>query len=336
MRLGAAALLAALAVLVQPAASALAQDEEARIIAEERIKPRVVELTISTPAFAEPTKVHVNLPTGYDGHPRRRWPVTYALAGIMNTYRSLNTAVDGVGLTASYPSLVVSPNGDSGYWSDWFNAGAFGPPMYETYVIEQLIPLIDERFRTIPDRSKRAVMGISMGGYGAMMMAARHPDLFSAAATISGAVDSNLVPTGTVLSVAPTFQGGQADAIYGPRATEEVRWRGHNPVDLAANLRDVDLQVRSANGVLNPGIGEDPLSADSASCVVEGGVYMASVSFHDELDRLEVPHLWEDYGPGCHSPANFTREIVDTLAVLARHFGRPAAPPPAEFDYASI
>jgi S-formylglutathione hydrolase FrmB len=82
----------------------------------------------------------------------------------MNTYATFNGFVDGVKLTAAYPSIVVSPNGDSGYWSDWYNGGAFGPPRYETYVIRQLVPLIDRTFRTIPRRSQRAVLGISMGG----------------------------------------------------------------------------------------------------------------------------------------------------------------------------
>lgn len=88
-----------------------------------------------------------------------------------------------------------------------------------------------------------------------MMLAAHHPDLFAGAASLSGAVDSNLPANGAVLSISPTFQGAQPDAIYGPRATQEVRWHGHNPTDLASNLRSLDLQVRSANGVPNPGIG---------------------------------------------------------------------------------
>lgn len=63
-----------------------AQGSEARITAEERVGPRVIELTISTPAFTTPTKVDVNLPVGYDADRGRRWPVTYFLAGTMNTY----------------------------------------------------------------------------------------------------------------------------------------------------------------------------------------------------------------------------------------------------------
>jgi S-formylglutathione hydrolase FrmB len=307
----------------------------ARIISEERIGPRVIELTVSTPAFAAPTKVDVDLPAGYDSDRRKRWPVTYFLAGTMNTYSTFNSVVDGVGLTAAYPSIVVSPNGDSGYWSDWYNAGAFGPPMYETYVVDQLIPLIDARFRTSADRSQRAVMGTSMGGYGAMMVAARHPDLFAGAASLSGSVDTNLPGNAAAVSLSPTFQGAQPDAIYGPRATQEVRWRGHNPTDLVENLRGLDLQVRSANGVLNPAIGENPLSADSVSCLVELGVYSASISMHNALTSSGVPHLWKDYGAGCHTVPNFKREIADTLARFATVFAHPPARP-ASFDYRSI
>jgi S-formylglutathione hydrolase FrmB len=329
------ALTAALAAAILLVLASPALATEARIVSEQRIGPRVIELTISTPAFVTPTKVDVNLPTGYDANPRQRWPVTYFLAGTMNTYRTFNTLVDGVGLTQGYPSILVSPNGDSGYWSDWYNAGAFGPPMYETYVVDQLIPLIDARFRTIATRSQRAVMGTSMGGYGAMMVAARHPDLFTAAASLSGTVDTNLPANAAAVSLSPTFQGAQPDAIYGPRLTEEVRWRGHNPTDLARNLRDLDLQVRSANGVLNPAIGENPLSADTVSCLVELGVYTASISMHRALTGAGVPHLWRDYGAGCHTVPNFTREISDTLKRFTAVFAQPP-PRPASFSHMAI
>ena len=327
------ALLAAFAAVLLLAGPARAA--EAQIIAEERIEPRVVELTISTPAFTEPTKVHVNLPVGYDTEPDRRWPSTYFLAGTMNTYKTFNSFVDGVGLTKDFPSLVISPNGDSGYWSDWYNGGAFGAPMYETYVIDQLIPLIDEHFRTRADRSQRAVMGVSMGAYGSMMFAARHPDLFSSAASISGAVNSNVGAIGAALSLSPTFQGGSIDAIYGPRSSQEIRWRGHNPTDLADNLRGLDLQVRTANGVLNQGIGENPLSADAVSCVVESAVHEASVTFDQKLNELRIPHVWKDYGPGCHTKPNFEREVIETLQDFKRGFTSPS-PAPSPFEYRSI
>lgn len=308
---------------------------EARIIEAKRIEPRVIELTIATPAFVEPTHVHVDLPNGYDSEPTRRWPVAYFLAGMQNTYRSFNGLVHGVALTEGFPAIVVSPNGDSGYWSDWWNGGAEGPPEYESFVIDQLIPLIDEEFRTIPDRAHRAIAGVSMGGYGSMMLAARHPDLFADAATLSGAVDSNRPELSAALSAGSSLQGAAPDAINGPRATQEVRWHGHNPTDLAANLRGLNLQVRTANGTLNPAIGEDPLSVDTVSCAIEAGVHDGTVSFNQKLDELGIPHLWKEYGPGCHTPENFEREISATLEVFAEQFAHPA-PEPTTFNYESI
>ncbi len=73
-----------LLALLAAQVAAPAEANEVRIVKQERIAPRVVELTIATPAFTTPTKVHVDLPNGYDSAPRRRWPVAYVLAGTMN------------------------------------------------------------------------------------------------------------------------------------------------------------------------------------------------------------------------------------------------------------
>jgi S-formylglutathione hydrolase FrmB len=328
-------LAATLASLLFVVPAGVAHANPAKLTAQKQVSERLLELTIDTPAFTEPTKVHVFLPTGYDADPSRRWPVTYALAGMQNNYNSFANVLDGVNLTKDFPSIVVSPDGNSGYWSDWYNGGKGGPPEYETYVIEQLLPLIDANFRTIPDRAHRAVVGISMGGYGSMMLAAHHPDLFGSAATISGAVDSNNPLIASVISIAPTLDGGSADAINGPRATQEVRWHANNPTDIASNLRGMDIQVRTANGVLNPSIGEGDNPADIVSCVVEAGVYQGTLSFNSKLNELGIDHLWKDYGNGCHTPENFTRETVDTLAVFSRNFAHPA-PDPQTFEYRSI
>lgn len=323
----------ALALAVVPSGAAAV--DEVPVIAEKKESDRLVELTIDSPSFTEPTKVHVFLPSGYEADPDKRWPVTYVLAGMMNNYNSFANLLKGEELTEDYPSIVVSPDGNSGYWSDWYNGGAFGPPEYETFVIDQLIPLIDARYRTDPRRSQRAISGISMGGYGSMMLAARHPDLFGQSASMSGAVDSNHPAIMSVISLSPTFDGGSIDAIYGSRLQEEVRWRGHNPTDLASNLRGMDVQLRTANGILNPEIGEGDQPADLPSCVVEAGVYQGSTSMHERMTELGVPHLWQDYGNGCHTPENFIRETLDVLDHFAKGFANPA-PTPTSFEYRSI
>jgi S-formylglutathione hydrolase FrmB len=330
-----AAVVAAVLMICPATGAGSTGPDGVRVTNQQQITSRVLELTVETPAFVAPTRLHVNLPVGYNADPARRWPVTYFTAGTMNRYSAFNEQLDGEELTEDYPSIVVSPDANSGYWSDWFNAGQFGPPMYETFVIEQLIPLIDGRFRTIPNRSHRAIFGISMGGYGAMMLAARHPDLFSAAASLSGAVDSNIPTNGAVLSLSSTFDGAPANAIYGPRLTQEVRWRGHNPTDLAANLRGLHLQVRSANGTLNPALGEGGDPNDVLSCAVEAGTWAASINLHEAFEELGINHSWTDYGDGCHSRGNFLREVRDTLEAFALVFDGPPAKP-ARVDFRSF
>lgn len=314
---------------------AMASAESVSIIDEQKVSDRLLELTVETPAFTAPAKVHVFLPTGYDAAPTKKWPVTYFLAGTQNRYNSLANFLDGENLTKDFPSIIVSPDGKSGYWSDWYNGGSLGAPQYETYVVDHLIPLVDSRFRTIADRSSRAIFGISMGGYGSMSLAARNPEKFAAAATLSGAVDSNLPTIGGALSFSSAFDGGAIDAINGPRETEEVRWRSRNPVDLATNFKGMDVQVLTANGTLNPEIGEGASPNDQLSCVVETGVYEASTSLHDQLTAQKVDHLWKDYGAGCHTPQNFTREVLDTMARFEQKFADPV-PTPVNFNFRSI
>lgn len=321
---------AASAVAAVPTGS---QMSAARITDERQVSARVLELTITTNAFTGPTKVMVDLPVGYGTAVRKRWPVTYYLAGTDHRYKDFNEQYGGVRLSAAYPSLVVSPNGDSGYWSDWFNNGEAGPPKYETFVVDQLIPLIDQRFRTTRSRAGRAVLGESMGGYGAMMLAARHPDLFAAASSLSGAVDSNLPANGAALSASPLLQGAFPDAVYGPRATQEVRWRGHNPTDLASNLRTVAVQIRSATGVLAPAIGET--AADAAGCGIEAAVDMATTDLHAALLAQGIPHLYERYPTGCHSVPNFQRQITETFQVFAKQL-RAGSIMPKAFSYRTV
>jgi S-formylglutathione hydrolase FrmB len=328
----ATAAVVALAVAAWPAARAAA-DDGARIVAERSLGPNAVELTIATPAFSAPTRVQVFLPAGYDADLKRRWPVTYYLHGAQGD--ETRFAAWYGKLIADFPSILVAPDGgQGGFYSDWYNGGAGGPPMYETYDIDQLIPLIDARFRTAGTRAERAVIGESMGGYGTMTYAARHPDLFATAVSMSGFLDTNTKFGLPLITGAPLLQGGLPDSIYGPRVTQEVRWHGHNPTDIADNLRDVDLQVRTAEGVPTTIVeGGDPSSA--VGCSEENAIFETNVDFHDRLTALGIPHVYKDYGAGCHSIPNFQREFTDSLPGLQQAFAHPR-PAPRTFSYMSI
>lgn len=289
-----------------------------RLVGTTRLDSRLEQLAFDTPAVRGTTYVRVLLPAGYVAHPHRHYPVLYLLHGALDNYTSWTVKGDAERLTAHYPLIVVMPDtGPTGGYTNWYNGGAGGPPEWETYHIDQLIPWIDAHMRTRPVRAERAIAGLSMGGFGAMSYAARHPGLFAAAASFSGALNTN-----NPLDIAVT-----PAAIFGPRATEEIRWRAHNPWDLAGNLRGLSLTIRTGNGM--PG---GPYGPATGVDIVEYAVYQMSVSFHDRLQALGIPSIWDDYGPGGHDWPYWQRDLRQTLPTLMSVFAHPR-PLPSSFSF---
>ena len=290
------------------------------LVDQQPLSSRLLELQFATPAleddgFAAPEsgsgtgKVRVLLPAGY-ARSTERYPVLYLLHGAEGSYRDWvdNGGVEA--LTAGLPLIVVMPDGGAaGQYTDHYNDGRYGPPAYETYHLGQLIPWIDLNLRTVTERAGRAVAGVSMGGFGAMSYAARHPDLFVSAASFSGAVDTNDRVLWPLIG----------SAVFGSRTTAEVRWRGSNPVDLAANLADLRLILYSGNG--EPGL------IDAVFDLVERVVYQQSEGLHEALSRLGIPHDWIDYGPGSHTWVFWQQDLRDLLPALMQTFTQPPVAP---------
>jgi hypothetical protein len=150
-----------------------------------------------------------------------------------------------------------------------------------------------------------------MGGFGAMSYAARHPELFVAAAAYSGAVDLATPPGG-----APGLVGA---APWGPWDGPDIRWRGHNPADLAGNLRGIDLAILTGDGRAGGplGGGEDP---------TEKLVHEESASFAGRLARLGIARTYDDYGAGAHAGPYWTRDLAQTLPRFMEVFAHPPDP----------
>ncbi len=324
-----AACAAALATPASGAAPAPTGADAITLLSSTRIDPRLVELTLQTPAVDRPTSVRVLLPDGYDSHPGRSYPVLYLLHGGADDYRSWTDKGAAEAITAGADLIVVMP--DSGPlqgYTDWYNGGQFGPPAWETYHVGQLIPWIDERFRTVAKRRGRAIAGLSMGGGGAIQYAARHPDLFVHAAGFSPAVDLTDPALIALNQLGPASPDGSNSPAYGPYATQEVRWRGENPVDLAENLRGLDVSLRTGNG--QPGAG-----SGAGVDVIEAAVERMAVALHGRLDGLGIDHVFDDYGPGTHTWPFWQRDLRLELPLIERSFAKPP-PRPRRFSFAAI
>jgi S-formylglutathione hydrolase FrmB len=307
------AVIVALALLAVPA-SAPARTP-LRLISSQQLDPRLSELTFTTPALDTTTGVRVLLPDRYASS-KRRYPVLYLLHGCCGGTTGFRSWTDQMGaeaLTAGLPLIVVMPDGGAnGGYVNWWNFGSQGPPEWETYHVDQLIPWVDRHYRTIPRRSGRALAGLSMGGDGAMHYAARHPDMFISASAYSGAVDLNVVRP------AEKAVGLDDDQPLGSYANEQIRTRAVNAVDLAMNLRGLRLSLRTGNGRDGNGKLIDP---------VEAVVHAANVSLNDRLDTLGISHVWDDYGPGTHTAPYWTRDLSEDLPLIMRSFRHPPRAP---------
>jgi S-formylglutathione hydrolase FrmB len=294
-----------------------------KLVAYRQLDSRLSELTFQTPNVEGDTRVRVLTPANMDWSGSKRYPVLYLLHGAGGDDTSWTAAGHAEALTAGSHMIVVIPSsGSGGGYIDWYNEGRFGVPRWETYHVDQLLPWVDASYPTIGARAARAVIGLSMGGYGAIEYAARHPDLFAAAESFSGTLDRTSF-TGDLA------YGGHSTpaAAYGSYATNEGYVRGHNPVDLATNLRWVWLALRTGNGIADA-------SCSSCADPLEHSIEAENVTLHERLTQLGIPHALDDYGAGTHTWPYWRADLQKALADLQQVFAHPAATP-AVFDYRS-
>jgi len=139
-------------------------------------------------------EVYVYLPSGYAGHPHRRYPVVYLLHGFPGRPLAfLETVQMGIvddAATAkgkAQPAILVMPFGSTGTFTDeeWVN-GLSPKAHWSTFVARDLVRYVDTHYRTVAARAGRAIGGLSEGGYGAIDIALHHPREFSVVESWSG------------------------------------------------------------------------------------------------------------------------------------------------------
>ena len=129
---------------------------------------------------------------------QRSYPIVYLLHGFTddNTgwlqFGEINRYADKAILNGTIPPMIiVMPNGDSSFYVNSFD----GKENYEDFFIKEFMPAVEKAYRVKAEKKYRGVAGLSMGGYGTLIYALKHPDLFAACAPLSAAVweDNDLV-----------------------------------------------------------------------------------------------------------------------------------------------
>ncbi|GAA2758761.1 alpha/beta hydrolase [Actinopolymorpha rutila] len=283
----------------------------ARVVDEEQVAPRQVDLTIDSPALGTTAKVRLLTPDGWEHRsPGQHWPVLYLLHGCCGDYTSWTALTDVATIPGLRNVLVVMPEaGNVGFYSDWYNAGQAGPPAWERFHLTEVRRIVERDYGA---GNRRVVAGLSMGGFGALSYAGRHPGMFRAAASDSGVVDTRYTPGATqfVLDLA----GGYVDdplRLWGdPRAQASV-WAAHNPADLVPRLRHLPLYLSCGNGQAGP---LDPPGRTSA---YETLFESENRVLADRLRQAGAHQLETHfYGPGTHSWPYWQRELHRSLPML--------------------
>src|SRR6266404_1205359 len=143
--------------------------------------PRIECNSLPSKILAHPVNYCVILPPSYDTDKTRQYPVLYFFHGLGdNEQMFIHTG--GFNLVEDLwehgqlgEFLIATPNAGGSFYINSHDRAV----RYEDFLVQEFLPGIESRYRTRAGRSNRAVSGVSMGGYGALHLAFRHPELFS-------------------------------------------------------------------------------------------------------------------------------------------------------------
>lgn len=301
------ALVLVFSTLLAPPASA--EHTGAWVVSTTRLDDRLVELSVHSPAVGHDVGVRLLLPPDYNRYPARKWPTLYLLHGCCDGdtgYRSWTDKTDVEALSAHTNVLIVMPEGGpAGFYSDWLSG-----PKWETFHLTELRRIVERDYRSGP---RRAVAGLSMGGFGALSYAARHPGFFRAAASFSGVVHTTYQgppSTQLVLGIVGST-GADPLSLWGDPIKDAGVWAAHNPFDLARRLRGMPVYLSAGNGEAGP---FDP--PDSGVDGLEQLLGQQSVAVADQLRKNGVAVRTDFYGPGHHAWPYWERALHRSFPML--------------------
>jgi S-formylglutathione hydrolase FrmB len=144
---------------------------------------QIQDVTFRSPSLNRDVTYRVYLPA--ETTPGRKLPVIYLLHGGGGGYKDWSNYSDG-GQYATRGYILVMPDGASSYY---MNEALAPAERYEDFLTRDLVADVEQRFPAATDRNSRAVIGVSMGGFGAVKLSLARPELFAFAGGISPAVD---------------------------------------------------------------------------------------------------------------------------------------------------
>jgi S-formylglutathione hydrolase FrmB len=195
-------------------------------------------LVFQSKILASNVRYSIYLPPDYTSS-NRRYPVVYLLHGLGDDetgwvqFGEVQMAADrAIAAREIPPMIIVMP--DAGV--TWYINDYLGKFRYEDMFIQEFIPFIDKTYRTRNEREFRGVCGLSMGGYGALIYALHHPDVFTACAAFSSAVRTDE----EIIAMDEQDYNWRREKVFGPIKSPAERlsayYRQNSVLDLVKTL----------------------------------------------------------------------------------------------------
>ena len=241
---------------------------------------------------------NVVLPVDYEqpSAKAKTYPVLYLLHGFTGHYDNWTTKTKLVDYAAQYSMIIVTPEGNNGWYLD---SATVPTEKYETYIIEELIPDVQRRFRANATREGRAIAGLSMGGYGAIKFGLKHPEMFAFAGSLSGAISA------ATLGEKELSPGPIRDSLFQTFGPADSPTRVANDVPRLA--KEYSTKQRT------------PLPYLYIDCGTEDFLFKDNREFVRLLVELKIPHEYRQL-PGTHNWKYWDAQVQEVLRLAARTF----------------
>jgi len=232
-------------------------------------------------------------PTIPDGADPSAIPVIVVLHGMSDDPLSLDRFGLSEGLRRAMdrgevPSaFLVMPDGERGFYLNWHD----GEHPYEDYILQEVLPAADEMLGFVAPRERRHIMGVSMGGTGALQIGLRHPELFASVASLSGLI-LDQAEGRRFMRTSPLRFFADLEAVFGEGGDADYM-AAYNPYDVAAS-RAPDLGQKV---YLAAGTREDP---DFLRTTRKFSAHLDRLGVEHELEVYEGGHGWAHWRPVIH------------------------------------
>lgn len=312
-------LVASAALATSGAAVVSAAPTTAEIETVTQVGPQRQDLTIASPAMGGDVKISVLTPADRSG-PRG---TLYLLdgAGAKDRVSDWLTKGGAAEFFADKDVTVVLPSGEGAFYTNWQGRDAvFGQPQWETFLTKELPPLIDATFN---GNGNNAIAGLSMGGQAAYALAARKPDLYTGAGSLSGCPPVTGPANEGYVRTTLAKDGADATNMWGPFGSSG--WADHDPSQRLDALRGKNLFISAGSGIPGPldlttkldeGLTREQMTA--AGATLEAGAYRCSVEFAVLMRASGVAATSKFRAIGTHAWPYWKQDLKAMWPVLAR------------------